>query len=139
MSWPWAASLLAALALAGCGEASPAGDEGAPQPAGPATELTVTFRPAGEGGKARQATLTCDPAGGTHPGPEAACEALASQAGVLEPVPADAVCPEIFGGPETADVRGTVEGRAVRASFSRENGCEIERWDALEPLLRLPG
>jgi hypothetical protein len=36
-------------------------------------------------------------------------------------------------------VRGTVEGRAVRASLSRENGCEIERWDALEPLLRLAG
>jgi Subtilisin inhibitor-like len=139
MSWQWAASLLAALALAGCGEAPPEEDGGAQQPPGPATELTVTFRPADEDGEAREAMLTCDPAGGTHPGPEAACEALASRADALEPMPGDAVCAQIFGGPETAEVRGTVEGRAVRSSFSREDGCEIERWDALEPLLRLRG
>jgi Subtilisin inhibitor-like len=140
MSWPRAsaASFLAALALAGCGEGTPEGAGGAPEPPAPATELTITFRPQGEDGDAREATLTCDPPGGTHPGAEAACDALASQATALRPTPGDVVCTQIFGGPETAEVRGTVEGRAVRASFSREDGCEIARWDALEPLLRLP-
>jgi hypothetical protein len=28
-------------------------------------------------------------------------------------------------------VRGTVDGRAVAAGFSRSNGCEIHRWDSV--------
>jgi Subtilisin inhibitor-like len=141
MSWPRTsrASFLAALALAGCGEASPEGSGDAPESPAPATELTITFQPQGEDGEAREATLTCDPPGGTHPAAETACEALASQASALEPTPGDAVCLEVFGGPQTAKVRGTVVGETVSARFSRENGCEIDRWDALEPVLRFGG
>ena len=41
-------------------------------------ELTITFWPEGPDGESTEATLTCDPAGGTHPDPEAACAALAA-------------------------------------------------------------
>jgi hypothetical protein len=30
-------------------------------------------------------------------------------------------------------------GGGVDASFSRANGCEIARWDALKPVLEVPG
>ena len=57
---------------------------------------------------------------------------------LLKPVPKDQVCTMIYGGPETATIIGTMRGSAVKAEFSRTNGCEIDRWnrlaEALEPL-----
>ncbi len=107
-----------------------------PAPAPPATQLTVVFWPQGREGPAQEATLTCDPVGGTHPRPAEACDALLAHADALSPLPPDSVCTQIYGGPEEAEVSGTVDGEAVEAAFSRQNGCEIDRWDRLEPLLR---
>lgn len=44
-------------------------------------------------------------------------------------------CTMIYGGPATLRVRGTLNGKQISTSFSRENGCEIERWGTIEPLL----
>ena len=35
----------------------------------------------------------------------------------------------------TATIKGTIRGNPVDASFSRADGCEIERWARVEPLL----
>jgi hypothetical protein len=43
----------------------------------------------------------------------------------------------IFGGPEEAKVYGTYDGEEVDATFNRTNGCEIARWDSLEPLFKV--
>ena len=48
-------------------------------------------------------------------------------------------CTELFGGPETARLRGRVRGRAVDARFARNNGCEIARWDNVAALLKAAG
>ena len=82
------------------------------------------------------ALLRCGGAGtSTHPKAEAACAAVgAVGAAGFAPVPKDAVCTQIYGGPETARVTGTLDGVAVDATFSRTNGCEIARWEALAPL-----
>jgi hypothetical protein len=40
-----------------------------------------------------------------------------------------------YGGPATAHVTGRWAGRPVDAVYDRSNGCEIERWDRLVPLL----
>lgn len=45
-----------------------------------------------------------------------------------------AMCTQQYGGPERAVVTGTLEGEEVDATFSRENGCEIARFDTLLPL-----
>ncbi len=80
--------------------------------------------------------LTCDPSGGTHPKPEEACAALAAHgAAALPAVPKDQVCTQVYGGPQTASVTGTWQGRPVRSAFVRSNGCEIGRWELLEGLL----
>jgi hypothetical protein len=53
----------------------------------------------------------------------------------LAPVPPAQPCTEIDGGPATATITGTLHGEAVDATLSKENGCEIERYERIEPLL----
>lgn len=134
--------LVVLLAVAGC--SSDGGDDGSPRPlpsADQTTDLTVVV----SDGKGNQETftVTCDPAGGSHPRPESACEFLELAAKWGEdpfaPVPDDAVCTQIYGGPETATVTGVWLGRDIDASFSRDNGCEIDRWDNAVALLALSG
>ena len=133
------------LTAVGCG--SDSGDDAAgggggggestePRP-GPAVEVTVTSWAQGKDGPSQEATLTCDPASGTHPSPDEACRLLTSDPEALEPVPADAACTMIFGGPEEATVVGVINGQEVDAAFSRSNGCELDRWDRMAALLQL--
>ncbi|MFP8883254.1 SSI family serine proteinase inhibitor [Streptomyces mangrovi] len=90
----------------------------------------------------RTHTLDCHPAGGSHPDALAACDAVdrASQGphDPWRPVPADAMCAQIHGGPATARITGMWHGQRVDASFRRTDGCEIARWDALVPALPGP-
>lgn len=139
----WAAVAFAVtLGLGACGSAEDgapsAGDQpggGAdatePAPAGEHLEITVTDG----AGTTTTWTLTCDPAGGTHPDPAAACAALEKNAAALKPVAKDSVCTMIYGGDDRARITGTWQGEPVDASFSLASGCEIARWGSLEPLL----
>jgi hypothetical protein len=121
------APLVAALfLLTGCGGAADVGDST------PRYDITVIYWPNGPDGESVEATLQCFPHGGTHPDPDGACAALAESEDALEPVPGDVACTEIYGGDQVARITGSVE-----ASFSRANGCEIARWDALKAVLEL--
>jgi hypothetical protein len=104
------------LLLAGCGaEERPA--------AGPATSLTITVDADGDGpAAAERARCT----GG-------ACPDVPRKA--FAPVNRRQVCTDIFGGPQTGTIEGTLRGEAVSAKFSRQNGCEIARWNLAAPLL----
>lgn len=82
-------------------------------------------------GNVSEYTLTCAPQGGNHPDAAAACSALAAGTAVFAPADPNQACTEIFGGPQTATVTGTVNGVQLSGTFSRANGCEIARWDAL--------
>jgi hypothetical protein len=113
---------------------SPLVSESAPGAASGETDLTVVV----DDGSGATTTwrLTCDPPGGTHPDPAAACEALAAHGETaLPPVPPDRMCTQVFGGAEKAQVTGTWRGRAVSARFAKTNGCEISRWNSLSGLL----
>ena len=121
--------------LGACGDPTVVVAPGAqPTGTGVPAELTITV---GDGGGATStSTLTCLPAGGDHPDPDAACAALAAAwPEAFEPPATDVACTEIYGGPETATVTGTIDGQSVNASFSRTDGCQIARWDALSALL----
>jgi hypothetical protein len=91
------------------------------------TDLTITVWPQGDGGPSHEWTLQCDPVGGTLPAADEACAKLTAD--MLEPLPPDTICTQIYGGPQTAHVQGTFEGREVDVRFGRSNGCEIHRWD----------
>lgn len=105
-----------------------------PDPSSGGTELTIAIDDGA--GQRTTWTLTCDPAGGTHPDAAAACAALAAHGdGALPPKRKDIACTQVYGGPEKATVTGTWQGRPVRSSFSRTDSCEISRWDRLVGLL----
>jgi Subtilisin inhibitor-like len=74
-------------------------------------------------------TLRCGPAAGTLPRRQRACERLLALRQPFRGVPKGLACTEIYGGPEVAEVRGTLRGRRVLARFSRTDGCQIERWN----------
>ncbi len=117
------------LALAGAGCGSDSDDEDAGQGSAE-TSLEVTLDVDGEGGEAaRTETVACES--------QVDCEGAEGLSTTgFEPVPAATACTEIFGGPETASVVGTLSGDPVEAQFSRANGCEIERFDQFVPLLQ---
>jgi len=119
-----AVALLTAVVACGKPQQQPSDD-------GPGTSLTITVT-ADEGATPKVYTLTCDPVGGNHPEPQAACDLLAQVgADIFEPTPTDQACTQVFGGPQTATVVGNLDGAKIDARFSRQNGCEINRWDTL--------
>lgn len=115
--------------------ASPTPASGSPtSPRTGATDLTIVYDDGT--GVTVTWTLTCDPAGGTHPRADAACAALAAHgATALPAVPRHRVCTDQYGGPQRATISGTWLGQQVRSEVRRTNGCEIGRWKQLEGLL----
>jgi hypothetical protein len=63
-----------------------------------------------------------------------ACLALSDNPAMLDPEKPGKICTEQYGGPQTATVKGTVNGKDVSASFSRTDGCQISRWEAAKAL-----
>ena len=114
-----------ALAIAACG------DENGGSGGGATTELTLTLDVDGSGGEPpRHASLSCP--GGEGP----ACDAVAAlPTAPAAPVPAQTACTEIYGGPETVAIEGTIDGDPVDATLTRANGCEIERFDGFAIVL----
>lgn len=63
-----------------------------------------------------------------------ACETLADPVVVDRLVlgaPADRVCAQVFGGPDTASITGVVDGVTVGTVVDRTDACMIEDWDEL--------
>jgi hypothetical protein len=113
---------------------SVSGAPGSPSTVSSAAELTIVV----DDGQGSTTTwrLTCDPPGGDHPDPAAACDALAAHGErALPPVAKDRACSQVYGGPQTATVSGTWRGRAVNSRFSLVDGCQIARWKSLVGLL----
>jgi hypothetical protein len=113
------ALIVCAALIAGCGEDD---EQPADAPAAVA-DLVVEVEPDGKSG-----TVKCDAA-------EDCPDVAALEPSVFEPTPGNVACTQQYGGPEKATVKGTFKGQSVDASFSRENGCEIARWEDAKPIL----
>ena len=137
-----AAALLGAAALLALPGA--AHGVGMPRPVPPprvfaAGELTVVYDDGS--GRPRAYDLACGPgtARGTDPaGERDGCRHLQEIGGPVGAVPAGQMCSMIYGGPQTAVVRGTWAGRPVAESYRRTNGCEVSRWSRMLPALPNP-
>lgn len=128
-----------ALVLCGTLVAAPAhaADAGAPRTtsgttpgtssqtaSGTAPRTTLRVLVAVKNGPSRAATLTCDPAGGDHPAPRAACRLLRAAGG--DPARLDvrpnAICTHEFR-PHAVVVSGKWRGRAVSFGRVYPNAC----------------
>lgn len=115
------------LVIQGCGDDAPA-----PQAGDAGTgNLQITYIPE-PGVTPRKADLVC-PAS-TADG-AAACEQIESLTPAFDPVPADQVCSQQYGGPEQIVLSGTWAGKSVDTTLTRTNGCEIDRYASLAPVL----
>lgn len=140
--------VLTLLLLVGCGSESVGGPPG-PSPSGRADDSLaagggisradndlVVELDRGDGSPPERWTLTCvGVVEGDHPQAEQACEHLQAMDDPFAPIPDDAVCTQIYGGPETARVTGLWRGQPVDLALSRSDGCRIDQWDRLGPLL----
>jgi nitrous oxide reductase accessory protein NosL len=113
-------ALIACAALiAGCGE----DDEGPAATPAAIADLVVEVEPGG-----KRATVRCN-------APEDCAAIAAVKPEAFESTPGNVACTQQYGGPETATVKGTFKGEDVDAKFSRQNGCEIARWEDAKPIL----
>ena len=123
------AALALALSLAGCG-GSDGGDSVAAK-----IDLTLTLWPTGVNGDSVVWHLQCEPTGGDHPDPEAACAALTTAKDPFGPLAPPPRCREIPGSsPEVAVLEGVFRGRKVRSTFERSSACVAGRWDRIAPV-----
>lgn len=146
---------LALAALGGCGDADddePAAPPTASTPAPPPTTSTpagaieLSIRYDDGAGQRDTATLTCGAgagaprAGGFLDGKAPAgelCAKARSLRSLLTTQPdKERVCTQIYGGPETARVTGTLDGEKVDRRFTRTNGCELAEFDEASALLQ---
>ncbi|MFD5145902.1 SSI family serine proteinase inhibitor [Streptomyces sp. NPDC058401] len=111
----------------------------APAPAPAPDRLTIAVADTGNPRADGEYRLECDPPGGNHPQAEDACarlEALAREGkDPFAPEPKNQLCTMQDGGRATARITGTWHGHRVDSRFRRTNGCEIRRWNDLEPVL----
>ena len=131
--------LAALVAATGTACAEPADGEAGPDVGSPgdgAVRNLAVEVDRGNGSPAERYTLTCgDGAQGDHPDVLAACEHIGGLEEPFVPIPADAICTEQYGGPQTARVTGVWDDEPVDLALSRVDGCAISQWDALGPLL----
>jgi hypothetical protein len=93
------------------------------------TSLKITVWPGGADEASYTRTLSCDPAGGTLRRPAEACRRLAAMSAPFAPVPKDAICTMIYGGPSEAVVTGRYRGSRIWTRFTKRDGCQISRWN----------
>jgi hypothetical protein len=125
-----AACLLTLFAACGDSDEEAGGGDASPL----AADLIVVARPEGPDGPVRRRHVECERLDSTA---ARGCSDLTAKR--LAPVPGETACAEIYGGPATARVTGTLRGERIDARFSRVNACEIERWDRNVDLLGRPG
>ena len=121
-----------ATAVTACGSVNATGGPGAAGGTGPAggkpSKVSLVIQVAGQPGAApKHWTLRCDPAGGTHPDPQAACGVLMHAKRPFAPLPDHVMCPMIVAGTRTATIKGTWFGKHVNSSFN-QRGCGNLRW-----------
>ncbi|WP_024819440.1 SSI family serine proteinase inhibitor [Arthrobacter sp. 31Y] len=161
-------ALLAVAGLAACsgtptpgstGSASQAPSSSAPSSSAPSKTATPSASAATGAGNAELSitlvetpesapqtfTLVCKDgapaAESSHPSAAEACSTLKNSPAILSPAPTrtDQACTMQYGGPATAKVTGSVDGKEVNASFNRTDGCQIGLWDAAKSVLGSDG
>jgi Subtilisin inhibitor-like len=127
------AAVAATAAIAACGStaapASSGGSGAGSSHVAAKVSLNITVEN-GPGKTPKHWTLRCDPAGGTHPDPAAACRALLALSKPFAPPPAGTMCPMILASARRAVFTGTFFGTKVSRTIV-DGGCDLARWTKL--------
>jgi hypothetical protein len=129
------AALAAGVVACGSDEESGASDQ----------TLNLTVRVEDGNGKVARATLDCGDGDSHGSGflearADEHCRAARGLQRLLTvPPPKDQVCTQIYGGPQTAHITGTLAGQSVARDLGLRNGCEIADWQKAAPLLAPSG
>jgi hypothetical protein len=115
--------------LLGCSSSEESDSAAAAEPGTANLRIAVWPQGKGSAGEARRWKLRCGPVGGTLPARARACRRLLALERPFRPVPRGVACIQIYGGPQVAEVRGRLRGEPVASTFSRTDGCQIERWN----------
>jgi len=121
-------AVICAAAATACGSkpAPSGGAASAPAPAPKVSlDITVSTTP---NAPVKHWTLKCEPTGGTHPNPAAACAVLLKAKNPFAPLPKGIMCPMIRVGTKTAIVKGTYFGKHVDTKFT-PGGCDLAKWN----------
>jgi hypothetical protein len=122
---------LCVITAAACGSVTSTSSAPKPSASAPAAKVSLTVVvKASPGATPKRWTLRCDPAGGTHPDPKAACRQLLTAKNPFAPIPRGIMCPMIAAGPQRATISGVFFGQHVASHFAR-TGCEATRWSEL--------
>lgn len=121
----------AVLAVAGCSSAAPGGQGGTGTPAKVMLTFNVTGGPAGQ---PKHLTLNCEPTGGTHPDPAAACAALLKLNKPFAPRSKAIACPMILRSDQKILVTGTWLGKTVHR-IVLDGGCDLVLFSKLHKIL----
>jgi Subtilisin inhibitor-like len=132
-----ASYLLIAAACVGaataCGSTAVASGPAASASA-PAAKVSLNITVSGKPGTAaKRWTLRCDPPGGTHPDPAAACAVLLKTKNPFAPPPKGIMCPMIIVGTHMAIVKGTFFGQHIDTTIT-QGGCDLAKWTALSKI-----
>jgi hypothetical protein len=126
------ALLVGAAVIAGCGEDDEQAAAPTSTPDSALADLVVEYNADGEGGDDPvPVDVKCASAEDSE-----VCGRIAEvKPEAFEPTPGDVACTQQYGGPEIVTVTGTFRGEEVNAMFSRQNGCEIARFQDAAPIL----
>jgi len=132
-------ALAASLVLASCGE----DDKSTPRAPADRGAIELTIRADDGARRASTSTLTCRPGEQRATGAlvkRATASRLCSAARKLAPLlttpaPAGRRCTQIYGGPQTARITGTIDARRVNRTFKRTDGCAIEEYTRVAKIL----
>ncbi len=123
-----------------------AGCAGAPSPGSSQVRADVSVVIQDPQGSPVSYVIRCDDGeasvrGGAQIDAADACRALARPAVqnrlVRGPSP-EQVCTQVYGGPQTAMLSGTLDGQSVSTVVTRDDGCGIGDWDNLLKDILLP-
>ena len=98
------------------------------------TDLTIVINDGS--GSTKTWRLTCNPAGGTHPDPQAACRGPRDQrrCGTAAGAEGQGLHADLWR-PGDSHHHRHLEGPAGDEQFARNDGCQISRWKLMEGLL----
>lgn len=98
-----------------------------PPPPGAVLTLTIRRGTSPHGPLLAAVTLTCDPDGGSHPRPEAACDSLRAVDGRLGNLPTDTYLCPLYVDRVTGRATGYWRGTRVRFVHTATNRCALAR------------